>query len=164
MIRLATSPSFGEDQQPLGVPVEPADGVYALLDVDELHDRPAAALVVHRGDVAAGLVDEEVAERLRAQQAAIDPDLGRRGVDLGAELGDDDAVDHDPTLADQLLGRRGARRRHGCQDSLQSFHGWGCSLAGTGSAGPWRRDAGQRWAVLEEGERPLREELGPGKE
>lgn len=114
----------GQEQEPLGVAVEPADRKDALPHVDEVHDRPPVALVADGRDVAAWLVEQDVPGLLGSEELAVDPEEGGAGIDLGAELGDDLAVDRDPPGANHLLG--GAARSHpaGRHHALQAFHGW----------------------------------------
>jgi len=95
----------GQQQQPLGVPVEPANWEQALPGLNQVHDRPTLALVLHRRDVAAGLVEQDGAQALWAEDPAIDLDLIGRGVDPGAKLGDRRAIDEHPPAGDQFFGR-----------------------------------------------------------
>lgn len=110
-----------EEQQALGVAVQPANRKDALGDIDQIHDRPAATLVVHRRDVATRLVQDQVAERLRREQLAVHADIVTNRISPGAKLGHDRAVDGDAALANQFFscspGRDAARRK----DALQSF-------------------------------------------
>lgn len=111
----------GQEEQPLGVAVEAADRVDPLADIDQVHHRPPLALVARGGDVAARLVEEEVAGSLGAQQVAVDPDLGGAGIDLGPELGDDLAVDVDAARPDQFLRPAAGGNAARGEDSLQAF-------------------------------------------
>ena len=97
-------PVIGEEQQPFGLTVQPTDREDALGDVDQVHHGPAAALVVHRRDVAGRLVQDQVAERLRWQELAINPNLVPDRVRFRPQLGDDRAIHRNSALADQFLG------------------------------------------------------------
>ena len=85
----------GDHEQALAHVVQAADGVEALLHlVEELHHRGAALGVLDGGDEAAGLVEDEVAVALGAlEQLAVHADVVAGGVGLGAQHGDDLAVD-----------------------------------------------------------------------
>ena len=81
-----------EEQQSLGVAVEPSNGVEALGGVDEIHHRTPLALVAGGGDVAARFVEHDVAAALRANEFAINADGVGVGIGLAAKLRDDHAV------------------------------------------------------------------------
>lgn len=100
-----------EQQQPLGVIVEPADGIEPPSDVaDEIHHRRAPLRIVQRGDEAGGLVEHEIDRgRLKPEQFAVDFDVIALRVGLGAQLGDNPAVDGDAAVRDQRF-RLAARR------------------------------------------------------
>ena len=67
-----------------------------------------------------GLVEDEVAQPLGAlQQLAVDADVVAAGVGLGAQLGDDLAVDLHAALLDHLLGVAAAGNSGCGQDLLQ---------------------------------------------
>ena len=87
----------GEDEQPGGVGVEPPDVEEPLGPVgDEVAQAATPLGVAHRGDHAARLVEHEVDRGAdRRQPLAVDADHGGARVDLGAEPGDDLAVDLD---------------------------------------------------------------------
>ena len=111
-----------QQQQSLGLPVEPANRDDALVDRHEVHDGVAAAFVGCRCDVAAGLVQQDIAPTDGWDQLAVNLDLLGTGVNLAAEFGDDLAVDPHTPVEDQFL-----RAPSGCdagrgQHSLQSFH------------------------------------------
>ena len=112
-----------EEEKPLGVSVQPSDRVDPLGEVHQLHHGPAASLVAHRRDVAAGLVDHQVAERLGPEESAVDPDLGKDWIDLCPELRHDHTVHHDPTLADQVFGGAARGDAAGGKHALEAFHG-----------------------------------------
>ena len=103
----------GQDDQPGGVGVEPADVEEPLGPVgDHVGQRAAALGVGHRRDHAARLVEHEVdVRRDRRQPLAVDPDHRGARVDLGAEPGDDLAVDLDHAGEHQLLAACAARPR-----------------------------------------------------
>lgn len=93
-----------QEEQTLGIAVEPPDWVNALADVDQVHHRPPVTLVAGRGDVARRFVEHDRARPLLSQGAAVNPDLGSCRVHFRAELGDDLAIDRDPALADHRFG------------------------------------------------------------
>lgn len=93
-----------QQQETLGLPVEPANRHDAFIDRHEIHDRVAAALVGCRGDIATGLVEEDVAPPDVRDQLAIDLDLLGGGIDLAAKLSDDLTVNTHAAADDQLLG------------------------------------------------------------
>ncbi len=127
----------GHQKQALAEVIEATDGIeprhFAVLAGDfllrllakEFHDGWAAFGVVERGDVAARLVDHEVALRLRAGEAlAVDLDVVVRRVGAGAEFGDDLAVDLNAAVEDDLLGGA-ARGDAGLrEDFLQAVAAW----------------------------------------
>ncbi len=115
-------PIVGEQEQPLGVPVEAADWEDALGHVDQIHDRATIPLVAGRRDVAAWLVEEQVARLLGPQELAVDPDLRRPGINFGPQLGDDVAVDGHAPGPDQFLGRPTRAGASGGHDTLQALH------------------------------------------
>lgn len=107
----------GHQQQSLREVVEAANGVkpgklaveagHLLLGglSEEIHDGGAVLRVFEGRDVAARLVEHEVAVRLRpAEQLAIDADVVLGGVVASAEGGDSGSVDLDAALEDDLLG------------------------------------------------------------
>jgi len=111
----------GEQQQTFGLAVEASDRVDPLRNLDQLHHRLAVALVAHGRDIAAGLVEQQVARRLASEQLAVNVDLACLGIDLGAELGDDGAVNRHAPGHDQLFGPpagAGAARGHHALEAL----------------------------------------------
>jgi hypothetical protein len=130
----------GQQKQPLCLTVEPPNRHDALVGWHQIHDRPAPALVVHRGDVAARLVEDDIAASRVRDQHPIHFDLLALRVDLGAKFGDDMAVDSYPTREDHLL--RLAPRCHPArgQHTLQSFQSI-CPLGGQSSGAPRRHIA-----------------------
>jgi hypothetical protein len=94
----------GEQEQPLGLHVQPADVEQALVPVaDQVTEVGPALVVLHGRDHADGLVDGEVHLRgVDLDPQAVDVD-DLRGPDTGPELGDDLVVDRHPPQGDQLL-------------------------------------------------------------
>ena len=136
----------GEDEQALGVGVEPADVEEPLLAVaDEVADVDPAELVAHRGDDAERLVEGEVDPRLVELDAHAVDVHGLGGADAHAELGDDLAVDLHPALADQVLADP-ARADAGRREQLLQAHAVGVVHVDRRAAGPLRR--GRRLAGL----------------
>ncbi len=111
----------GQEQQALGVAVEPTDWIDPLPDVDQVHDRPPVPLVAGRRNVAPRLVEQDVARFLGTQQRPIDSDLGRARVDLGPELGDDLAVDRDAASLNHPLRAAAGGDTAGREDSLEAL-------------------------------------------
>ena len=115
----------GENQQTLGIVVEPPYRVdvlaYVLQQIQ--HRRPPLG-IRSRGDVPGRLVEQKIAERLRALDAAIvDADFVGLRVGFAAELAHGLAVHRDAALDDQLLGRPPRRHAGGREDLLQpNFH------------------------------------------
>src|SRR5579884_2074729 len=94
----------GQQQQPLAILIESADGIDAFMDVrHKVHrSRPTGGIVVG-AEVAARLVDKPVDQALDFQRLAIDLDLLLLGVNLGAQLADNTAIDGNTATEDQLL-------------------------------------------------------------
>ena len=93
----------GQQQQALGVGVEPADREHPRLGRHELDDGRAAVGVLGRRDDAGRLVEQVVDEAgLGADRRPVDLDEVDVGIDAPAEHGDL-AVDRDPPGGDQLL-------------------------------------------------------------
>jgi len=98
-----------------------ADGLLLRVLAEELEDGGAMLGVVCCGDVAARLVDHEVALRLGAvEQLAVDADVVFGGVGAGAEFGDDLAVDDDAAFEDDLFGLAAAGDAGLGEDLLQA--------------------------------------------
>ena len=78
-----------------------------------------------------GLVEDKVAKALGAlEQLAVDADVVAAGVGLGAQYGDDLAVDLDAALLDHCLGAAAAGDAGGGENLLQALQlgggrGWG---------------------------------------
>ena len=84
-----------------------------------MHHRGPALGVLDRGDKAFGLVENEVAQALGpVQQLAVHADVVTAGVGLGAQYGDDFAIDLDASLLDHLLGVAAAGNACGGQNFL----------------------------------------------
>lgn len=93
----------GEQQQTFGVAIEPPNWIDPLGDVNQPHHRPAVALILDGGDVAARLVENEIARAGALDGIAVDEDHGVDRIRLGAELSDDLAVDADAPGRDQFF-------------------------------------------------------------
>ena len=114
----------GQQQQPLGVVVEPSDRIDVVAHAaQEIDDRLPPLRVGARRDVAARFVEQQIqVARGDLDAAAVDTDVIARRIRLGAELADGGAVDAHAPVEHQLLGcapRRDAGLR---QDLLQTFH------------------------------------------
>jgi len=97
-----------------------ADGLLLRVLAEELEDGGAMLGVVCCGDVAARLVDHEVALRLGAvEQLAVDADVVFGGVGAGAEFGDDAAFE------DDLFGLAAAGDAGLGEDFLEAVAAWG---------------------------------------
>src|SRR5690606_17715745 len=96
---------IGQQEDALRVAIEATDGIDPLVDFDKVHDGPALLLVGNGGDEAARLVQDDETGSLAANRLAVDADLVADGVDAGAQLGYDLAVDLDSSFGDQLFGR-----------------------------------------------------------
>jgi len=117
----------GDEEQAFAHVVEAADRVEALAHlVKKLHDGGAAFGILNGGDKAARLVEHEVAETLGTlQKLAVDADMVTCGVGLGAQLGDNFAVDLDAALLDELLSLAAAGDTGLGEDLLQPVElGW----------------------------------------
>ena len=123
----------GHQQQAFAQVVEPADGVEArhvlvlaetlLLRVltEELEYGGSAFGVVGGGDVAARLMEHEVAMGLNAlQQLAVDTDVVFAEDGAGAELSDDLAIYFDAAFEDDCFGRAPGRDAGLREDFLQA--------------------------------------------
>jgi len=111
-----------QQQQPLGLAIEPSDWHDALVDRHEVHDGVAAALVGGGRDVATRLVEQNVASSNCRDQLTVDLDLLCVGVNLAAEFGDDLAINADTPFEDQFFGAPTGGYTGRSQHSLQSFH------------------------------------------
>ena len=95
----------GEQQQTLGVGIQPSDVEEPVLaGSEEVGDRRATQLVAHRRDDAQGFVEGEVDPRLvELDPLAVNVDRLAEGVDADPELGDDMPVDLDTAGRDEVL-------------------------------------------------------------
>ena len=109
----------GEQQQPLGVGVEPADREHAGLGRDEVDDGGSAVGVLGRRHDTGRLVQEVVDEvGARATTAPSTSRTSTSAIDARADLGDL-AVHPHPALADQLLAHPPAGHAGGGEHLLQ---------------------------------------------
>jgi hypothetical protein len=112
-------PVVGQDHQAFGVEVEAAHREDALGDLasEQIQDGRAPLGILGRGDEAARLVEQDVAQPLRRLEA-LPVDLHRIRAQLGlvSELRGA-AVDGDPALADQIF-RLATGTNAGARDEL----------------------------------------------
>src|ERR1051326_7289407 len=113
----------GEEQQSFRLEVETADRIDALAHAfDEIDDRLASFRIVDRRRHLFRFVQEDVAMRLGAgDQLAVDFDVIAIGIRFRSELGDDTAVDRDPSLPNHRLGFTAGRETRMGDDLLQSL-------------------------------------------
>ena len=99
----------GQDDQPFGIEVEPADRIEVPADAGARHqadDRRPPLRIGSGAHDAARLVEQQIpAPGDRLQPAPVDFDLVTRRIGLGPELQDDVAVDRHAPLTNQLVGR-----------------------------------------------------------
>ena len=102
----------GQQNQALGVDIEPADRVQPPSGVHQLDDSPPAFGVVGGAHHTERLVQRQVLVRGLAarDRPPIDLDTITGGIDLRSQLDDDGAVDPYPVVADHPFG--GAARGH----------------------------------------------------
>ena len=114
----------GQEQQALGIEVQPPDGIDVLLDAAQQVDHRWSPLRIRpRCHVAARLVQQDVAVVLgQFDASAVDPDVVLCRIGLRAELGGRCAVHRDAAVEHQLLGRAPRRDTGLGQDFLESFH------------------------------------------
>ena len=92
----------GEEQRALHVGVEPPDRIEARVAGHEVGHHGAPLRIADGGDVSAGFVEEEVAQRFTARQRrAVDGDEVDVGVGQRRQLAGDDPVDRDATVPDE---------------------------------------------------------------
>jgi len=99
-------PVVREQQHPLGVIIQPADGIDTGPDAfqEVLHQGPFLR-VGHRRNIARGLVQHDVGLGLSGvDELAVDLDMVFPGVRLGAEFGHYFAVHAHPALKNDILG------------------------------------------------------------
>ena len=97
----------GQEEEPLGVEVEPPDRVEANAELrHEVEHEGPPARILPGGEEPRGLVKQHVALRLGSRERPpVDLDAVPLGVGVGAQLGHGHAVDADATRHDQPLGR-----------------------------------------------------------
>jgi hypothetical protein len=118
----------GEEQEPFRIAVEPADGIEALGRVDEIHHRPPLALVAGGGDVAARLVEHDIATALRANDFAINSDGVGVGIGLAAKLRDDHTIYGNSAGYDHFLGHASGCDATSGKNALDALHAGGASV------------------------------------
>ena len=95
----------GEEEDTGGVLVKPADGEYAYRGLaEQVHHGLLRMRVAGGGDIAAGLVHDHIDFFLSLETLAVEADVVGEDIDLGAEFGDDFAVDGDAAGLDQTVG------------------------------------------------------------
>ena len=111
----------GEKQQPEAVLVQTAYGVDALRagTFDQIHDGLAGMGVVERRDITLGLVEHEVDLLLALHAAVVEFHLVG-GKHLGAQLGDDLAVDRDQARGDEIVGLAARAEARLCEETVQA--------------------------------------------
>lgn len=114
---------IGQEEQTFGVTIEAAHRVDPLRHRDEIHHRAPIALILGRCDVAARLVEQDVARTLGFEQLTVDAYLRSDRIRFGAELGDGDAVDADATFAYEIFCGAARANASRSEDALQPFHG-----------------------------------------
>jgi hypothetical protein len=116
----------GEEEEAFAGVVEAADGIDALGErAEKLHDGGAALGIRDGGYVAFGFVEHEVEEALgRLDGFAIDADGVSIGIGLGAEFGDDLAVEGDAARGDDLFGFAAGGDAGGGEDFLETGEHW----------------------------------------
>lgn len=93
-----------EQEQPLGVAIEPADRVEPLGRLHQLHDRRAVAVIAGCRYESTGLIEHHIAAALRTHHLAIDSDLVIDRIGFGSELRHGRAVHGNAARDDHLLG------------------------------------------------------------
>lgn len=114
-----------EQQEPLGVVVQPADGVDVLAHLgQQIEDRRPVLGVLPRRHVAAGLVEQDVAVAPRhADALAVDADVVAERVGPRAQLEHGGAVHRHAAAGDEGLRRAPRRDSGGGEDLLQAIAG-----------------------------------------
>ncbi len=116
-------PIVGEQKKAFCVPVQPPDRIDTLRHIDQIHHGPPAALIAGGGDVAGWLVEKNRAGALRAEQPAVNANLGAQRVDLGAKFRHRLTVYSDSSGADQFLCRTARTCAASGHHTLQPLHG-----------------------------------------
>jgi hypothetical protein len=113
----------GEQQETARMVFEAADRKDAFANaVEEIAEAAAAFGVAHGGDDFGGLVEHDVDQLgRRLDELAGNFDVVARGVGLGAQLGDEAAVDGDEAGRDHLLGVSSRGEAGASDDFLQAF-------------------------------------------
>ena len=120
----------GDQDQPLAVQVEPADGEQpGIGGFDQIDDAHSARGIAVCAQHARGFVDGEVFEPSRVQGDTIDANglVGR--IDPRAQFGDDAAIDLDAAGGDQFLALPPAAEPRGRQHFLQTLRSVGGGLS-----------------------------------
>jgi len=110
-----------QQEQALGVAVEPTDRKNPFADPNKVHHRPAIAFVACGCDVSGWFVEHQVAQRWLANDLIVDPDFIGGGIGAGAQLGHDLAVDRDAAFADQCFGGASGGNAASGEYALESF-------------------------------------------
>jgi hypothetical protein len=121
---------IGEEQQTFAWPIQPADRLYPLWNINKIHHRLPATLVGYCSDVALGLVEQDIALALDPHCLTIECDALPLRVHGRPQFSDDAAIDANPARYDHLLGlapRGNARTR---QHSLETLPA-GVALGGS---------------------------------
>ena len=110
---------IGEQEQTLAGIVKAAHGIDARADaVKQVHDRGAVFRIVQCGDVAFGLVHQQIDMPFRAvEKLAVHADVIDIGIGFAAQLGDDLSIYRDESSANNLLGLA-ARSNSGSSDNF----------------------------------------------
>jgi hypothetical protein len=90
--------------------------------LDEVHDRPAIALVFDRRDVSAWFVEKDVSRLLGPETVAVNSDIGVDWISFCAERGDHFTINRYPSSGDHLLGLAPRSYSPGRENALQAFH------------------------------------------
>jgi len=140
----------GQEQQALGLTVEPSNRIEAFASVDEFHNGMAVALVAGGRDVPPRFVQHHIAPPLRTNDLAVNPDDVGFGIGFGAELGNRVSVDRNPAGHDHLFRDATRGDASGGENALQALHTEWVSL----TSGPASRGAENfRWPTDKRGAR-----------
>jgi hypothetical protein len=94
----------GEQEKPFAGLIEPADGVDALFNVwDEIQCEAASCGIEIGAQDAARFVEEPINGPFEFDGMAIDGDGGVGGIDFGAEIAENGAIDGDAAGADEFI-------------------------------------------------------------
>ncbi len=111
-----------EQQQPFGRTIQAANRYNAFSDLHEVHHRVAATLVVRGGDVAARLVEHDVAAAFLRDEIPVNFHLLRRSIDAGAEFGHHFSVNANASFNNQFFGFPATGNASSSKHALQPFH------------------------------------------